>query len=72
MLQRNWEALCKDAVAGSTWALSLAGCSPSSTTCFARFSKKGEKPRQINVPIGQQTDEAIKAEIVQKLAAFKE
>jgi hypothetical protein len=76
MLGQQWKALCNAAVAeaaekfGSTWALSTAECPANSTTCFADFSKKGEKPRRIIVSIGQQTDEAIKAEIVRQLAAL--
>jgi len=76
MLRSQWEAICRAAVAeaaekfGSTWALLTAECDAGSTTCFADFSKKGEKPRRVNVPIGQQTDEDIKAEIVRHLAAL--
>ena len=76
MLRSQWQDLCRAAAVeaaerfGSTWALLTAECSAESTTCFADFSKKGEKPRRINVSIGLQTDEDIKAEIVRQLAAL--
>jgi hypothetical protein len=76
MLHSQWKALCDAAVAeaaenfGSSWALLTAECPANSTTCFADFSKKGEKPRRINVSIGQQTDETIRAEIVRQLVAL--
>ena len=75
MLEQQLKALCNAAVAevaekyASTWALVTAECPANSTTCFADFSKKGEKMRRINVSIGQQTDESLKAEIVRQLAA---
>jgi hypothetical protein len=78
MLRQQWEALCKEAVAetveksGSTWTLVTAECLAGSTTCFADFSKNGEKLRRINVSVAHQTDEAIKAEIVGQLAASDE
>ena len=77
MLHEQWEALCRAAVAeavekfGSTWALNTAECSAGSETFFTEFLKKGEKPRRVNVSM-QQTDGAIKAEIVRQLAAFDE
>ncbi len=72
MLPRQWEQFCREAGTGTTWTLApeTAGCSAGSTTCFALFLKIGEKPRRVSVSVGQQTDEALKAEIVQQLAAF--
>lgn len=77
MLAQQWKALCDWAVAeaaeryGSTWALIAAECPANRTTCFADFSTRGEEMRRINVSIGQQTDESIKAEIVRQLVAFE-
>jgi hypothetical protein len=72
MLRNHWAALCKDAVAGSKWALFTAECAAGGTICSAHFLRKGEPPKRISVTIGpEMDDEAVKAAIVRQLAAFE-
>src|ERR1017187_4328354 len=52
-----------------SWQLFSAHCFQGSTTCSAVFSKRDQKQRHINVSVGHQTEDALKAETIRRLAA---
>jgi 2'-5' RNA ligase len=70
-IDQHWQKIVDEAAAESGWQAFGAQSFPYTATCSALFAKKGHKLRRITVSVGQQTDDALKAEIIRQLTVLE-